>query len=258
MQVVDVEDAGDVADGAADVAKLESTGRAFEEDVEGLANDVDRAPDDHAGDAEGEYGVEPHRACGGDRKATDDDGGGGESVAEHVEEDAADVDVSGGLPEHGGDGAVHQNAGGGDDHHQLRVDGYGGVEAVDGGDADPGGEDDEGEGVDEGREDTGALIAEGLLVGSGTGLEVDSGEGEEDRQQVGDVVAGLGDECEGVGSQTVVEGREDVSGRERHRELQDALHLAVRAGDHVHGFSVSRGGLAVVRHTKSRQELAIY
>ncbi len=43
--------------------------------------------------------------------ATGDDGGGGEGVAEHVEEDAADVDVAGELPEEGGDGAVHEDAG---------------------------------------------------------------------------------------------------------------------------------------------------
>ena len=44
-----------------------------------------------------------------------------------------------------GDGAVHQDAGGGDVHHQARLDGDRGVEAMDGGDGDPGGEDDEGE-----------------------------------------------------------------------------------------------------------------
>ena len=136
------------------------------------------------GDDEGEDGVDPGHAGEEDGCATDDDGGGGERVAEHVEEDAADVDVAGEAPEQRGDGAVHEDAGGGDVHHELGLDGDRGGEAVDGVDGDPGGEDDEGDGVDEGGEDSGALVAEGFLVGGGTGLEVDGDEGEEDGEEV--------------------------------------------------------------------------
>ena len=94
-----------------------------------------------------------------------------------MEEDAADVDVAGEAPEERCDGAVHQNACGGDDHHDARLDGDWRAEAVEGFEGDPGGEDDEGGCVDEGGEDSRALVAEGLLLGGGTGLEVDGDEG---------------------------------------------------------------------------------
>src|ERR1700722_5936806 len=112
--------------------------------------------------------------------APDDDGGGGEGVAEHVEVDAADVDVAGELPEEGGYGAVHEDSGEGDEHHEAGLNGDGVAEAMDGGEGDPGGEDNEGEGVDEGGEDSGALVAEGFFGGGGAGLEVDGYEGEQD------------------------------------------------------------------------------
>ncbi len=99
---------------------------------------------------------------------------------------------------------------------------------------DPGGENDQGGGVDEGGENSGALVAEGLVVVGRTGLEVDGDEGEQDGEQVGDVVAGLGDEREGVGADAEVEGRRDVGEGERHRDLEDGLHPAVWRGDHVH------------------------
>ena len=128
--------------------------------------------------------------------ASDDGGRGGGRVAEHVEEDGADVDVTGKSPEQAGYGAVHQDAGGGDIHHETGLDRDGRIEAMDGGDTDPGCEDDEGEGVDEGGEDSGALIAEGFLVGGGTGLEIDGGEREQDGEEVRYVVARLRDQCQ--------------------------------------------------------------
>ena len=78
------------------------------------------------------------------------------------------------------------------------------------------------------------------ILGGGTGLEVDGGKGKQDRQQVGDIVAGLRHQRERVGAKAKVEGRDDVGQRERHGKLQNALHLAVRTGDHVHGSSLAR------------------
>ena len=122
------------------------------------------------------------------------------------------------------------------------MDGYGDGEAVDGFEGDPRGEDDEGDGVDEGGEDTGALVAEGLLVSGGACLEVNGNEGEDDGEEIADVVAGLGDKCEGVGAEAEDEGGDDVREGQHHGELQDTLHLAVRGGDHVHDLSVVRVG----------------
>ncbi len=120
------------------------------------------------------------------------------------------------------------------------------AEAMDGGEGDPGGEDDEGEGVDEGGEDSGALVAEGFFGGGGAGLEVDGYEGEQDGEEVGDVVAGLGDEGEGVGAEAEDEGRDDVGRGERHGDLEDALHLAVWGCDHVHNFDFRPTGFGRV------------
>ena len=94
VKVVDVEDAFDGLHGLTDCGELEAARRAFEEDVEGFADDADGAPEDHCSDDDGEDGVDPHHAGEEDGGATGNDGSGGESVAEHVEEDAADVDVS--------------------------------------------------------------------------------------------------------------------------------------------------------------------
>ena len=160
-----------------------------------------------------------------------------------MEEDAANIDVAGEAPEQGGDGAVHQDSGGGDDHHDARLDGDRNGEAVDGFEGDPGGEDDESGRVDEGCEDSGALVAEGLLFVRGAGLEVDGDEGEEDREEVAEVVAGLGDEGQGVGAEAEDKGGDDVGKGQHHGELQDALHLAVRGGDHVHDLSVVPRGV---------------
>jgi len=241
VKIVDVEDTFDGLHGFADCAQLKVARRAFEEDVERLADDADGTPEDHGGDEDGEDGVDPGHAGEKDACAARDDGSGGEGVAEHVEEDAADVNVSGEAPEEGGYRAVHQDAGGGDVHHQTRLDGYRCGEAVDGFDGNPGGEDDECRGIDEGCKDAGALVAEGLFVGGGAGLEVDSDEGEEDGEEVGDVVSGLGDEGQGVGAETEEECCHNIGKREHHGDLQDALHFAVRGGDHVHDLSVVRG-----------------
>ena len=120
----------------------------------------------------------PHCASSQDSRATGDDRGGGERVAQHVEEDGADVDVAGGAPEERGDGAVHQDTGGGDGHHDARLHGDRSIDAMDGGEGDPSSEEDQRKRIDEGGEHARALVAEGLLVGGGAALEVDGDEGE--------------------------------------------------------------------------------
>ena len=62
MKVVDVEDAGDLFHGRANVGEVEVARRAFEQDVEGLADDADGAPEDHGGDDEREQWVDPLQA----------------------------------------------------------------------------------------------------------------------------------------------------------------------------------------------------
>jgi len=223
MQVVDVDDAGDLFHGRANVGEVEAARRSFEQDVQGLADDTDRAPEDHGGDDEREQGVDPLQAGKQNAETAEDDGSGGQRVAEHVQEDAADVDVAGKLPEQGGDGAVHQNTGSGDIHHEARLNDDRVGEAVDGGDGDPAGKDDESERVDEGGQDTGALIAEGLVFGGGTGLQVHGDEAEAESEEVGEIVACFRKQRERVGTEAEPGGREDVEQGEAKRELEDAL-----------------------------------
>ncbi len=206
--------------------------------MQGLADDAPGAHDDHGRDDEREQRVYPILVSDEDAESAEDDGGGGEGVAEHVQEDAADVDVAGELPEQGGDEAVHDDAGGGDRHHEVGLDGDGSSEAVDGFDGDPYGERHERERVNESGENTGTLVAEGALVGGGARLEVDGDEAEGQGEEVGDVVAGFGDERERVSAEAEEERREDIEEREGERKLEDSLHGAAGLGVDVHSYIV--------------------
>src|ERR1700677_1216969 len=138
VEIVDIEDAGDRLHRDADFAELKIAGCAFEQDVERLADDADGTPEDHAGDEDGENGVDPHHAGKQDCGASGDDCGGRKRVAQHVQKDAADIHVSGEARKQGGYRAVHQDTGRGDVHHQLRLNGDRSADAMDGGDGDPG------------------------------------------------------------------------------------------------------------------------
>src|SRR5208283_4526153 len=136
--------------------------------------------------------------------------------------------------------AIHQDTGGGDDHHDARLDGDRRDNAMDGGERDPCSEDEEGERVDEGGEDAGALIAEGLLVGGGLALEEYGDKGEADGERVREVVAGLGEQGEGVRAQAKVERRHNVTEGGGERDEEDTLHPARVGRDLVHGFEYTR------------------
>ena len=62
VEVVDVDDAGDLFHRGAEICQVEVAGCAFEQDVEGFADDADRTPEDHGGDDEREQGVDPLEA----------------------------------------------------------------------------------------------------------------------------------------------------------------------------------------------------
>src|SRR6185437_1551541 len=135
-----------------------------------LAHDGQGTPQDYRGDEQREHRVNPVEIGEVNHRAAHDDRCGGEGVAEHVQEDAADVDVTGELPEHSGNDSVHHHTGRGDDHHHVRVDLDRYREAMDGSDGEPDGKRDQCERVDEAREHAGALIAEGTFVSGGAGL----------------------------------------------------------------------------------------
>ena len=109
---------------------------------------------------------------------------------------------------------------------------------MNGGDGEPDGENDQRECVDEGGEDSGALVAEGLLIVGRPRMHVDSEEGEAEGEEVGDVVAGFRKKSEGVGAQAEDEGEHDVSERREQGKAQNARGVSPRAGVDVHQLLV--------------------
>src|SRR3569833_726927 len=112
----------------ADVVEFDATGGAFQQDVEGFADNVDAGPEDESSDDEGENRVDPGLAGEEDGRASGDNRGGRKGISCHVNEGASQVDVARHAPEEGGNHAVHQDAGGGNPHHELGLNGHGSAE----------------------------------------------------------------------------------------------------------------------------------
>src|SRR5437660_12618320 len=75
VQVVDIIDALDLADGGFEAIEFHAARRALEQDVHGLAQDADRRPQDHGADAEGEVGGDPRPARRQTGPTAGEDGG---------------------------------------------------------------------------------------------------------------------------------------------------------------------------------------
>ncbi len=140
----------------------------------------DAGPEDERGNDERENGIDPVLAGKQNAGASGDDGGRGKRVAGHVDKGRAQVNVAGHSPEQAGDDAVHEHAGGGNNHHQARLHGDGVREPVNGFSADPERNENERGRIDEGGQNAGALVAEGPGVVCRAGLEVDRGKAEQE------------------------------------------------------------------------------
>ncbi len=64
--------------------QFHAAGRALQQNVEALADDADRRPEDHDADADGERRIDPALSGERDGDASGDDGGGGQRVADLV------------------------------------------------------------------------------------------------------------------------------------------------------------------------------
>ena len=221
VQVVDVDDALDGFHAGTDLGRRAAARRAFEEDVQGFADDADTGPKNERGDEKRENGIDPVVTGEENAKAACDDGSGGKRVASHVQEGAAEVDVAGYAPQKRGDDAVHDDACGGHNHHDAGLNGDGGAETVHRFHGDPERDDDERGSVDEGSEDAGALVAEGAGLVGRARLEVDRNKTEQEGQEIGDVVAGFGEQRQRVSAQAGDEGDNDVGQRGGQRDAQD-------------------------------------
>src|SRR5947208_1547691 len=83
--------------------------QSLQKAVQRLPDNTDRTPDDHRGNQEREDWINPSHPAKQNRRAACDDGGSGERIAQHVQEDAANVYIAGESPQQGGDCAVHHN-----------------------------------------------------------------------------------------------------------------------------------------------------
>ncbi len=116
--------------------------------------------------------------------------------------------------------------------------------------------------IDKPRQHARALIAKGLLVRRWTRLKIHSHKGKQQRQRVGNVVSGLGDERQRMGAQSCDKGEDHVNKRRRQRKAQDTLHFARWRDVYVHISSLvyrvgrhERIGLGIERRTGT--ELAV-
>ena len=175
-----------------------------------------------------------------DGGAADNDRGSRERVAQHVNEGAADVDVTRGGPKQGGDYAVHQDAGRGDDHHQPGLHLHRLTQPMDGRNGDPDGDQNQRQRVEKGCQDAGSLVAEGLLVGRRPSLKVDGDERQQQGQKVGYVMAGLRDQSERMGMHSGYEGKDHIAQRGQQRYAQNSLRLLRRPAMNVHTYLVYR------------------
>ena len=140
VEVVDVEDAVDSLHGRADVAEVDGARGAFEQDVQRLADDdqeLQRIIAAMSSESTGSIHSRPVRRMARPPTMT----AAVEMVSPSMCRKTLRMLTS---PENfqsrAAMAAVHQDAGGGDDHHQSRLDGDRRDEAMDRGDGDPGGE----------------------------------------------------------------------------------------------------------------------
>ncbi len=180
-------------------------------------------PEDQRGNEQRENGVDPVLAGEQDARAAGDDSGGGERVAGHVQKGRAQVHVAGHAPQQRGNHAVHHHAGRGHEDHQpglhrhrcesrwtasMAIHSEMTMSVA---------------GVEKGGQHAGALVAKGLGMAGRAGLEVDGGKAEQQGEEIGDVVAGLGQQRQRVGAQAGHKGDRHIGERGRQRDAQYGL-----------------------------------
>src|SRR5215831_12522312 len=94
VQIMNVVDAWDGANRRLDAIERHAAGNALKQNVQALANDADRRPQDHHANADGERGIDPALPGEDDRDAADNHGRGGESISDFVDDGAAHVNVA--------------------------------------------------------------------------------------------------------------------------------------------------------------------
>lgn len=202
VNVVDLGDFGKFVEILANGDGIDGVGYGVEGEIEGIGEELPGADEDKEGDEEADDGVEPDPAGEEDDGPGDHDTSGDTGVGGHVEEGPADVDVVFAAGhEEGGGGTVDENAEGGDPDDRATGDMGGFVETLDGLPDDGPDADKEEEGVEEGGEDGGTLPAVGAAGAGGALGEFGGDPGENEAEDVGEIVPGVGEEGEGLGEE---------------------------------------------------------
>ena len=168
VEIVNVVHSRDRADRQFDLLQLHAARRAFEQDVESLADDAESRPQDEHADPDRKNRVDPVIAREQDGPAARDDRGSRERIADFVQQGAADVHVSTRTIEQKRDGPVHNHACRGDPHHHTGVDMLGVLQSLEGlvenkeRDADQRG------GIEQGNQHPSAMVAIGFRRTRGT------------------------------------------------------------------------------------------
>ena len=218
MQVVDVDHAFDGLHAGANLGERNAARRAFEKNIQCLANDAEAGPEDERGDEQREGGIDPVVAGEQNARAAGNDRRGRKRVAGHVQKSRAQIHVAGHAPQQSRNHAIHYYARGSHDHHQPRLDRNRRIEPVDGFDGYPDGNGYQRSRVDECGQHAGPLIAEGLRWVGGAGLIVDRNKAEQQGQKIGEVVARFGEQRQRVSAQPSHEGDCHVSQRGHQRK----------------------------------------
>src|SRR5579864_2019017 len=158
-----------------------------------------------------------------------------------MDEGAADVDVVGGSEQEPGDGPVHQHTDHRNPDHDSRLDLNRLQQALDGLVEDIERYRQQRQSVEKRCQNTGALISESLGGRARTGVKKHCYPGEQQSQQISDVVAGFGEQCQTVGTYT---------GYQRDQYVDKGRDQRIAQGPRAHG-SVGMRMRSVVVHTLS-------
>lgn len=188
VDVMDFLHALDGKDGASNVFDAQFTGAAFEKNVRGFAEDADAGPEDEQADGQAESRIDPMGSGGADDDGADDDGDVRKSVAEIVNEDAAQIEIAAAADESESDAAVDGKSRDGGPDHPAFDDIDRRAEALDSFVAEPERKENENDGVGEGGESTGAVIAISFFVVGGTFGPAHGEIGDAKRGNIGKIV----------------------------------------------------------------------
>lgn len=238
MQVMHIADPIDLLHRAAHLGQLHPFGRAFQEDVQGLADNVQGRPEDQRGNQQRQRRIDPQAARELDDGAAHNDRRSGKRISQHVQEGPAHVQVAADPGQHPRQHAVDCDANGGHRHHGPRPYGDRMQQAAHGRNGDPHGDDNQRQRVDKGRQHLGPVVAISLCFAGRPRLQMDGQERKQQRQKVRGVVSRLGEQRQTVHAQTGDQRQQHIRKRERQRQPQHALHPARSGHVEMHAFSL--------------------